>query len=55
MINILLVEQLGLTFSAGYIAGVFCAVVSHPADSVVSVVNKNPRYTPSEGKFQNNL
>jgi len=42
------VEQLGLTFSAGYIAGVFCAVVSHPADSVVSVVNKNPQYTPSE-------
>uniref|UniRef100_A0A7M4EAX8 Solute carrier family 25 member 3 n=1 Tax=Crocodylus porosus TaxID=8502 RepID=A0A7M4EAX8_CROPO len=33
-------EQLGVTFVAGYIAGVFCAVVSHPADSVVSVLNK---------------
>lgn len=29
-----------MTFVAGYIAGVFCAVVSHPADSVVSVLNK---------------
>ncbi|XP_039739082.1 phosphate carrier protein, mitochondrial-like [Pteropus medius] len=33
-------EQLAVTFMAGYIAGVFCAVVSHPADSVVSVLNK---------------
>nr|XP_035950498.1 LOW QUALITY PROTEIN: phosphate carrier protein, mitochondrial-like [Halichoerus grypus] len=32
-------EQL-VTFVAGYIAGVFCAIVSHPADSVVSVLNK---------------
>jgi len=35
-------EQLLVTFAAGYIAGVFCAIVSHPADSVVSVINKNP-------------
>lgn len=27
-------EQLLVTFAAGYIAGVFCAIVSHPADSV---------------------
>jgi len=33
-------EQLIVTFVAGYIAGVFCAIVSHPADSVVSVLNK---------------
>nr|XP_034979427.1 phosphate carrier protein, mitochondrial-like [Zootoca vivipara] len=33
-------EQLGVTFVGGYIAGVFCAVVSHPADSVISVLNK---------------
>jgi len=33
-------EQLVVTFSAGYIAGVFCAVVSHPADTVVSYMNK---------------
>jgi len=32
-------EQLVVTFAAGYIAGVFCAVVSHPADTVVSKLN----------------
>merc|ERR1711879_717520 len=35
-------EQLVVTFMAGYIAGVFCAIVSHPADCVVSVLNKTP-------------
>merc|ERR1711978_412433 len=34
-------EQLVVTFAAGYIAGVFCAVVSHPADTIVSVLNKS--------------
>jgi len=34
-------EQLGVTFIAGYIAGVFCAVVSHPADTVVSKLNQD--------------
>ena len=29
-------EQLGVSFAAGYIAGVFCAVVSQPADNLVS-------------------
>jgi len=33
-------EQLILTFAAGYIAGVFCAIVSHPADTVVSKLNQ---------------
>jgi len=33
-------EQLVVTFAAGYIAGVFCAVVSHPADTCVSYMNK---------------
>merc|ERR1719511_398048 len=35
-------EQLVVTFAAGYIAGVFCAVVSHPADTVVSKLNAMP-------------
>merc|ERR1712190_302731 len=35
-------EQLIVTFAAGYIAGVFCAIVSHPADSIVSYMNKTP-------------
>merc|ERR1712110_567154 len=33
-------EQLVLPFAAGYIAGVFCAIVSHPADTIVSYMNK---------------
>ena len=38
--------QLVVTFSAGYIAGVFCAIVSHPADSVVSKLNSAVGSTP---------
>merc|ERR1712024_169041 len=33
-------EQLIVTFAPGYIAGVFCAIVSHPADTLVSYMNK---------------
>merc|ERR1711922_46340 len=33
-------EQLVVSFAAGYIAGIFCAVVSHPADTVVSKMNQ---------------
>lgn len=32
--------QLLVTFLAGYWAGIFCAVVSHPADTMVSIMNK---------------
>lgn len=41
-------EQLIVTFMAGYIAGVFCAIVSHPADCVVSVLNKTPGVTAGQ-------
>ncbi|KAK3558312.1 hypothetical protein QTP86_014698 [Hemibagrus guttatus] len=41
-------EQLVVTFVAGYIAGVFCAIVSHPADSVVSVLNKEKGSTAAQ-------
>jgi len=34
--------QLGITFASGYVAGVFCAIVSHPADTIVSKLNQNP-------------
>jgi solute carrier family 25 phosphate transporter 3 len=33
--------QLGVTFASGYLAGVVCAVVSHPADSLVSLLGKS--------------
>jgi len=32
--------QLSVTFASGYIAGVICAIVSHPADSMVSQLGK---------------
>ena len=38
-------EQLIVTFVAGYIAGVFCAVVSHPADTIVSKLNQDKNAT----------
>ncbi|XP_066996727.1 solute carrier family 25 member 3 [Anabrus simplex] len=41
-------EQLVVTFAAGYIAGVFCAIVSHPADSVVSKLNQEKGSTALE-------
>ena len=28
--------QLSITFASGYLAGIFCAIVSHPADTMVS-------------------
>eukprot|EP00955_Chlamydomonas_euryale_P092019 364671-Chlamydomonas_euryale.AAC.7 len=42
------VEQLGVSFLAGYIAGVFCAAVSHPADNLVSKLNANKSATVSD-------
>ncbi|KAF7130163.1 hypothetical protein RHSIM_Rhsim10G0001900 [Rhododendron simsii] len=31
--------QLAVSFAGGYVAGVFCAIVSHPADNLVSFLN----------------
>jgi len=36
------VQQLGFTFLAGYAAGVFCGAVSHPADTMASLLSKSP-------------
>ncbi|XP_046734930.1 phosphate carrier protein, mitochondrial-like [Diprion similis] len=41
-------EQLLVTFAAGYIAGIFCAIVSHPADTVVSKLNQQKGSTAAE-------
>jgi len=30
--------QLGVTFASGYLAGIFCAIVSHPADTILSLL-----------------
>lgn len=34
--------QLGITFLSGYTAGILCAIVSHPADTMVSKLNSHP-------------
>lgn len=39
--------QLMITFVSGYWAGIFCAVVSHPADVMVSILNKNKSTEPT--------
>ena len=39
-------QQTGVSFLGGYIAGVACAVVSHPADVMVSKLNSERK-----GKF----
>ncbi|KAI9071904.1 hypothetical protein K1719_046139 [Acacia pycnantha] len=31
--------QLGVSFAGGYVAGIFCALISHPADNLVSFLN----------------
>lgn len=45
-------QHLGVTFASGYIAGVACAIVSHPADTVVSKMSKS---TKSAGEILSEL
>jgi len=45
--------QLGITFASGYIAGVICAIVSHPADSLVSQMGKSTNKGKSFGQIIN--
>lgn len=35
-----------ITFLSGYWAGIFCAIVSHPADTMVSIINKRKSNAP---------
>src|ERR1700761_7207131 len=39
--------QTGVSFAGGYIAGILCAIVSHPADVMVSKLNAVRK--PGEG------
>jgi solute carrier family 25 (mitochondrial phosphate transporter), member 3 len=43
--------QLGITFASGYLAGVICAIVSHPADSLVSLMGKPTNKGKSLGQI----
>eukprot|EP00386_Alphamonas_edax_P005182 GDKI01016355.1.p1 GENE.GDKI01016355.1~~GDKI01016355.1.p1 ORF type:complete len:164 (-),score=40.07 GDKI01016355.1:107-550(-) len=47
--------QLGITFASGYIAGVICAIVSHPADSMVSQLGKAENKGKSMGEIAKQL
>jgi len=38
-------QQLSVSFAGGYLAGIFCAIVSHPADTMVSMLNQNKNST----------
>lgn len=40
--------QLGVSFAGGYVAGVFCAIISHPADNLVSFLNNAKGATVSD-------
>ncbi|KAG7560144.1 Mitochondrial substrate/solute carrier [Arabidopsis thaliana x Arabidopsis arenosa] len=40
--------QLGVSFAGGYIAGIFCAVISHPADNLVSFLNNSKGATVAD-------
>jgi solute carrier family 25 phosphate transporter 3 len=43
--------QLSVTFASGYLAGVICAIVSHPADSLVSQMGKAANKGKSFGQI----
>ena len=47
--------QLGVTFASGYLAGVVCAIVSHPADSLVSQLGKVENKGKSIGTIANEV
>lgn len=42
-------QQTGISFTGGYIAGIFCAIISHPADVLVSMINSEKEATESMG------
>lgn len=44
------VQQTGVLFAGGYIAGIFCAVVLHPADVMVSKITSEKKATESTGQ-----
>lgn len=43
-------QQTGVSFLGGYIAGIGCAVISHPADVMVSKLNSDRKAGESAGK-----
>lgn len=48
-------QQTGVSFLGGYIAGIGCAVVSHPADVMVSKLNADRKGKSSSVEYQRNV
>ncbi|KEF59992.1 uncharacterized protein A1O9_04840 [Exophiala aquamarina CBS 119918] len=48
-------QQTGVSFLGGYIAGIACAVVSHPADVMVSKLNSDRKAGESAAKAMNRI
>lgn len=46
--------QLGVSFAGGYAAGIFCAVISHPADNLVSFLNNAKGATVADVSIMKN-
>lgn len=44
------IQQTGVSFLGGYIAGIFCATASHPADVLVSKINNDTKPGESIGQ-----
>lgn len=48
-------QQTGVSFLGGYIAGIGCAVVSHPADVMVSKLNSDRKSGEAAGKAMSRI
>lgn len=48
-------QQTGVSFLGGYIAGIACAVISHPADVMVSKLNSERKAGESAGKAMSRI
>ncbi|SCU81605.1 LANO_0B03686g1_1 [Lachancea nothofagi CBS 11611] len=47
--------QIGVSFTGGYLAGILCAVVSHPADVMVSKINNERQKGESMGNAMSRI
>ncbi|MCJ1379011.1 hypothetical protein MMC17_002110 [Xylographa soralifera] len=48
-------QQTGVSFLGGYIAGIGCAIISHPADVMVSKLNSDTQAGESAGKAMSRI
>ncbi|CCE62274.1 hypothetical protein TPHA_0C01180 [Tetrapisispora phaffii CBS 4417] len=48
-------QQISVSFTGGYLAGILCAIVSHPADVMVSKINNGRKATESMSQATNRI